>query len=514
MDSFKNIEKIYKNKGYFSKYGGSFTLMIFIVLVIFIVVSFIHVRKYRSKIKENWNMNKCKPSIIPFAGMINSPPGKSMFDYTTENMNYCMNNILTNISNDFLLPIHYAMSVLNNISGDITKDINYARMKFASFSDNMESITKDVMNRTNGIIMPIQKNAAKMKSAAGKMQAVFISGIYTVVSLFYALMNFLKTMKKLAIATIVILVVMIVALTIASIFVPGLSAVLGIFTALSVVLGSVAIYTTSNITKIQYISEHCFDENTVLFKKNGRTILMKNVKIGDVLSDGGVVTSKMKFTSQNVNMYEFNGIIVSGNHSIFYKNNWYKIHELPEAKLITNYKKKSIYCLNTTTKYLVIDDFYFSDYDELEEHEIMKIREKLNLSKLEKFSKKHIHKHLDGGFIWNTKLEMDDGFTKNISEIKINDILKDGTIVKGIIEIDAHDLNVNVYQIDNTFIKSTKNMFVCDPELGEIEFITKEPLEAYYRNTEKIYNLITNTGKFKVSNIQFLDYKFCLEKYL
>ena len=485
MDSFKNIQKIYKDKGYFSKYGGSFTFMIFIVLVFFIIVSFMHVRKYSSKIKENWNSNKCKPSVIPFAGMINSPPGKSMFDYTTENMNYCMNNVLTNISNDFLLPIHYAMSVLNNISGDINKDINYARMKFASFSDNMESITQDVMSRTNAIIMPIQQSAAKMKSATGKMQGVFISGIYSVISLFYAMMNFLKTMKKLAIATIVILVVMIVALTIASIFVPGLSAVLGIFTALSVVLGTVAVYTTSNITKIQYISEHCFDENTILFKKDGRSVLIKNVKIGDILSDGGTVTSKMKLTSRSVDMYNFNGVIVSGNHSIFYKNNWYKIYELPEAKLITNYKKKIIYCLNTTTKHIMIDDLHFSDYDELEEHEIMKIRAKLNLSKLEKFSKKHIHKHLDGGFIWNTKLEMDDGFTKNISDVKVDDILKDGTVVKGIVEIDAHDLDINVYQIDSKNIKCSKNMFVCDPELGEIEFITKEPLEAYYKTTEK-----------------------------
>ena len=514
MNEDKFIENIYKNSGYFTKYGGSFVSMLLLLVVFFVIVSYFRVMRMSHQIKSNWNENKCKPSVIPFAGFINKSPGQGTFDYTSENFSYCLNNILTNISNDFIAPIHYALQTLNSALSGVGNDVNFIRTKITDFTKNFASIDSEIMKNSFKIIKPLQYSLLKMKSVMKKTSATFMTGVFTFFPFLSMLLNILDTLKKVATAAIIIIAALIATLIIVSIIFPGAAVALGLFIALSATLGAMIGYLDVKVSEIQKIAMHCFDENTILSLKNGRNILIKNVKIGDELHDGSIVTSKLKLSSKNVPMYNYNDIQVSGNHSVFKSNMWYKVEELPEAELIMNYRKRHIYCLNTNSKILKINDIIFSDYDELEEQEIYKLRDRLNLSKLDKFTKKHIHKHLDGGFVWNTKMEMEDGFIKNISELKVNDILKNGSVVTGIVEIDAHDLEINVYQVDNKYFKCSKNLFIDDPELGVIELLITEPLEGYYKNSKKIYNILTNTGKFIVNNVQFMDYKYCLEKYL
>ena len=40
-------------------------------------------------IKADWTNQRCNPSIIPFAGLINAPPNTSKIEYTAENFSQC-----------------------------------------------------------------------------------------------------------------------------------------------------------------------------------------------------------------------------------------------------------------------------------------------------------------------------------------------------------------------------------------------------------------------------------------
>ena len=109
------IMNIYKKNSYLEKYGGS-------VFVTALVLGFYVVYKARlnilnniEPIKNNWAKEKCSPSVIPFAGMINAPEGYSKFVYTASNFSSCIRNILSGIVFDFFAPIYYIVSIIEHV---------------------------------------------------------------------------------------------------------------------------------------------------------------------------------------------------------------------------------------------------------------------------------------------------------------------------------------------------------------------------------------------------------------
>jgi hypothetical protein len=94
---------MYDNLTYFDQYGVSLLLFIIISIVIFLAVSYCFVMINAKPIADDWPNQRCKPNIIPFAGFITHPVGISAFDYTSQNFNYCVQSVLSNIKKKSLL---------------------------------------------------------------------------------------------------------------------------------------------------------------------------------------------------------------------------------------------------------------------------------------------------------------------------------------------------------------------------------------------------------------------------
>ena len=74
-------------------------------------------------------------------------------------------------------------------------------------------------------------------------------------------------------------------------------------------------------------------------------------------------------------MYDLNGVIVSGCHKVYYKNlGWIDVKEHPLSNKITDYREHAIYCLNTESKRININNLKFLDWDELEPIDIIKLK--------------------------------------------------------------------------------------------------------------------------------------------
>ena len=97
----KNIEKIsnlYTNLTYFDDYSETIGIYVFITLVTILVCVYCYVMIRAETIKKDWINQRCKPNIIPFAGLINKPDNMSASEYTVENFSYCTNDIMKSIS--------------------------------------------------------------------------------------------------------------------------------------------------------------------------------------------------------------------------------------------------------------------------------------------------------------------------------------------------------------------------------------------------------------------------------
>ena len=128
------------------------------------------------------------------------------------------------------------------------------------------------------------------------------------------------------------------------------------------------------------------------------------------------------------------------------------------------------------------------------------------------FTKKDIHKYLDAGFDENTTIELDDGRSIKIKDIEVNDTLRSGENVVGIVKIDCSDIaGLYEYSInDNTFFYCTGNILIKD--LGNIN--TFDLIPNNIKMAKFAYHLLTNTGSYVINGFRIGDYNTSIEKYL
>jgi hypothetical protein len=210
-------------------------------------------------------------------------------------------------------------------------------------------------------------------------------------------------------------------------------------------------------------------------------------------------------------MYTLNGVIVSESHTVKHNDKWVLVSEHPEAVKIDSYEEPYIYCLNTSTKQIIINDTCFADWDEIyttDHIENLKFHAGLNDS---------IHKSMDSGFVGNTEIQMHDGTMKQISEVQVGDILQEGEQVYGVVEIKGDDINQYKYNFGkDAFFVGGPNLTICDPT---INFTTTMGLDESKKvltdcSENVLYHLLTNNLKFKCNGVYFYHYNASIDLFL
>jgi hypothetical protein len=173
------IMDIYENQSFLERYGEYVFVSIIICISFILLVTYIHIKINITKIRADWTNQKCKPNIMPFAGMINAPPNMSKMEYAEKNFAECTQNILTDISEMALIPIHYTISIITAIIGEILKIINDMRELVDKIRKSVKDITSNIMSRILNIMTPLIETIITTKSLVGKSNGVLTAIIYT-----------------------------------------------------------------------------------------------------------------------------------------------------------------------------------------------------------------------------------------------------------------------------------------------------------------------------------------------
>ena len=457
--SYKIIENLYDNLSYFDLYGTSVILFICITLVAFIIQSYFVTKKNMSSIKANWINERCKPSVIPFAGLINPPDGVSTREFTQQNFTYCVQDILKNMSEYALLPITFLLNSLTNVYKHISVDIQRGREMFAHIRTQMATIVENIMSRLVNILIPIQVIIITFNDIISKIMGVFTAILMTTLGIYDALKSLLGSIVEL----IIIILIAMTALIVGFMLFPatyGLAqAMIATFVLISVPLATIATLMkvifhthTRKIPKVPKFRK-CFDEDTHLTMQNERKELIKNVSVGNALLGNNTINTKIKLCAKNTNMYDVYGIIVSETHILYYNGEWILVKHHPDAILIP-YCKPYIYSLNVHWKKFSINGIILTDWDELYSHHLSILKNKLKIIKYkyynvdnDHFKYEDIHKYLNGGFSGDTLIKMANNTSKMIKNINVGDVLENNNYVYGVVEIYGSTLS-NQYKYD------------------------------------------------------------------
>lgn len=516
MDNItKIINKIYEKSGFLETYGGSFYMTILILITFFIIITYFYILNHANPIKEDWTNQRCKPYIIPFAGIINKPENMSATEFTSENFTYCVQNILVDIVGVFLAPIYYFVNTSSFSLSGLTSSVQDIRKVISNMRENAAKVTKDIMNKILNVIISLQNIIIKIKDMLGKTQGILTANIMTLLGTYYAIESTIKS---------IVAIIIMILLALTGIIIPLLTAPFGlglpvaiplIATFIAIAVPGILVYTIQVMVLKQHSAgfpsiPSCFGGETVVELENGKLKLFKDLEPGMVLKNNNVITSKMKMACLD-EVYQLGNIIVTGNHHVKFNNKFIKVKNHYESILIDK-NIDFVYCINTSKKIIDLDNYTFYDYDELTKDEIEELN--INCSKYlpKQFDLENFHNYLDGGFIPSTQIELLDGHSIPISNIEVNDVLKFGERVLGIVKIKSNQIELKEYIFENNLIlKGGPNLQICDSDLGIISTLDcyGEKIKSKY-----IYHLITDKRTFMVNGIKLYDYNSCLDKYL
>jgi hypothetical protein len=323
---------------------------------------------------NNWPKYRCNPLIMPFAGLFGYDAG--------ENFNYCMKNIFSSNAGTVLAPVYGVMANFTDIIGTITNVANSFRYLISNLLHGMERLIGSFRDRFQFILFSIRMSFLKIMNLMGRLNATFYAVVFM-----------------------------------------GLSAIKGI----------------NNVAQndlIKFMTEFCFAKNTPIEMLDGSIKPISKIKIGDKLKiiDGNspTVTSLFKFNGTHTNMVDINTINVSSQHFVKHNNNWIEAEKHPDAKPVASHD--IIYCLNTDTHTISINNMIFSDYDESSDSNVVTN------------TKQMAEAFLNNGHVSNTKDDVYDlgicsraniilknGLEIPLSNVSIGDVLADNGVVLGLV---------------------------------------------------------------------------------
>ena len=470
-NTYLYVNSIY-DLNFLDVYGSSLILFIIITLFVFFVFTFCKILQNKADIAADWVNQRCNPVNIPFAGFIMDPKDKSQFEYTNDNFQYCIQNVLSSIIGNFLEPFHYMLSSITNIFVAIGAAIQDIRVILERIRNSISEIASDILNRIINILTPIQVMLVAVMDTFSKIQGITTSVLYTMLGAYYTLKSFMGAMLELIIKMLIVLVIIIVGLWILPFTWPVAATMSLVFTAIAIPL-AIIIYFMTEVLHVQTSgipALRCFDKNTpfMLQKYIGKTI--EELCPGDVLLDGTTVTAKIKVLSTGLDMFTLNGITVSGCHIVKYNQVWMPVRNHPQAVALTKYDEPYLYCLNTSTKTIVLNNTVFTDWDEIYNDKLEQVLAYKNINNLE-----NITNVLDKGFNENVKIKLIEGY-KSIKHVEVGDILATGGIVYGTVELN-------------------NNLGVCE-------------------NDDKIYHLLVSNQYFIAENKKCRDYNYNIDSIL
>jgi len=515
MDNIsKKINEIYEKRGYLDRYGLDIFITIFLIFTFTSVSSYLNIKNNAQPIINDWENQKCNPKIMPFAGLINKPPDMTAMDFTTQNFTSCMQNTISDLGTEALAPLND----LANMGIGTFSGLGEMTNVVTSFLNGLRDIIQEVFSYFTSVItsilLPINRFTVGIQTWGNQISAIMLVLGNFLVGLMLQAQTILRLISSASWTILAIITGALLTLLWALFPVgwPIAAAVTVMAVAITTTLTVFDVLLKDVVNMLPPESGSCFDGKTKIKMMDDSNKSIKNIRPGDKLADGSYVTAIMKFSSENIPMYNLNNVIASGSHKILIDGKLVPVCSYGDAHKIEDYREQFIYCISTSNKVIKINELIFSDFDELSTEEFMELssnikqRYDINIQCPE-----DIHKNIEGGFCENTQLELENGNVLPINKITINDILKHGERVLGIVEINNTAPN-KLYQINGENITGGQNIQICDLNLGMTN--TLDILGHNTENNKNLYHLITDKKYIYINSIRFGDYNSVLEMFI
>lgn len=498
----------------------------------------------RSTVMNNWSTRRCDLAVMA-ASMFFKPSDdpRSKGQFAADNFDFCMKSYVDKFMTLLMTPVNTVLGKQANIAKSSVDTLSTIRNIATTLMNTFMSYIDSYYKKFNASVYEVSRIIQYMRMAFRRANAVVMSMLYSGISMFRGLLNTVQfVIKVILIICAIMIAIIIILIFVLFPFIPMILAVLGaivttVMASAMIITGSVADEASGDM------SGFCFSETSQLFvKRNNEKILItvKDVKIGDELDDGGKITTVIQMNGIAVQLYNINGIIVSGSHLVKGMDNKWKCVADDERAKPTSETSSILYCFNTTTRNIPVyspklqENIIFRDWEEIDDNDkegqkmwTYTILKMLNNNKNYNIWKDTINPESEIPLIGSKiKVKTKNGY-RIISELHINDIVIDGNgqeqKVLGVVNSCVEDVkddgkwNTELYELNNgiwikgveKYSKGCKNAigWMIITETGEfIIWDEDEGKDKIIRDfTEIGYKEIHKTYPMVISRLRFLD---------
>jgi len=427
--------------------------IIFIIISFIIVISIAYISYSYKKLQDNiddyvknWEEERCKPKVIPFASIISKRMDTSIS--VSDNIKFCTDSYVQSKFQYFISPfttiinnivsviqqLFEKQNVFENIANGLSDSLNYAIEESKSTFDRFTKKLYTLVNESTAIFLNI-----------GRVFQDIITAMLYLKAIIYDMFNSLSPM----------------------------------------------------ILPMKFVLDFfgpCFSPYTNITMSNYTTKSISNICVGDTIYKGGKVLAIHVFNGKNTPMYSYNNVVVSGYHLVFEKTP-IRIG-LSKKSIPISIREDTIYCLTTENGYIVSNDTIFSDFIEAQNKEQMNY---ISNTIIQSLSSNPVNTESDRvwGFHPNTYINTVDGI-KQLQDIQIGEFLEKNNKVEGISIIQSSDIDIYEY---NTIIVSG-NVIVYDNHSWKYISSCGKKIHNY----PYLYHIYTTKGTLQIQNILFRDY--------
>lgn len=554
----EKLYNFYHSQSFFAKNSNSIGITIVLFLVFFLINSYLFININTKYYKKNWVSYRCNPSIIPFAGIINAPPGTDKLNYTFTNFSFCLNKILDDIVSFMMAPILLLTEIITLVYDAIFAMIDEIVKMFDFLRNAITNIVLSILGSIMNFLIPFQKIIIKLRTMFKKMHATQVTTMFTFLGTYMSLISGINVIYEFVVFFAFILVAAIVVLWItwiATLFDPAVAAIATAFTTFLVIILAILIIIAVFVNKTFGIETRslpgvptkpaCFLETTPINILGKGKIPISKVVPGMRLANNAhsLVTAVFKVSAKNQRIFRLldkssgTFVYVTKNHRVIINHNnklqWIDSYKYPNAKEMFDFDEPYVYCINTTSKMINIGGLWFKDWDDMHKKEYAELEKHLRtrsalLAKREKgFVKPStLYIFFENGFSGTTLVSLANNTQKPMKEIQIGDVLANNATVRGLVRIQN---GFEIMQYGPT-ISCSKRCFVEDKnQVIPIDDLYKEEKDHKNNKTMKLitnnkedsetdndylYHLLTTNGRFPCGNILFLDYNYNLDLFV
>jgi len=434
--------------------GNVFNIFILLIIVyIFAALSILVLVKVgKNNIRQNWVKYRCNPVILPFAQFFGKDPQQAAA--------VCTGMVANTQSKKHMSPFKSQLSGTVGILGRFLGVFNGLRMRASAFRGGLLSFFEDVLIRIQTLGTIAQYTFVKTSEVMRKNYGLFLVSLYSALAT-------MDTFKSI----------------------------------MNGPIGDVAGFL-------------CFKGNTEITLADGNIKKIKDICIGDNLYSEAVsknsVISIMEFSSQNVDMYKYCDVTVSGSHLVYENNRWIRVEDSQMSNLITSTQDvgDKIYCLTATNNTISVGNILFRDYIELNNSETNNLMKKTILTYLNnaEYEKRiSIGNYYNFGFGKETEITMvgqQDNTFKSINTLCIGDKTIDGAVT-GIIKLvntgDVYTDGVSYFSGNNIILYNNTWDLVCN---------VGSKFRYCGHHTNVLYHITTESGQITLrNNIKVRDFE-------